>query len=133
MKLTHLTRGTAAALIALCAHTFLPAQAQAQEKSWDTIRIATEGAFPPFNLTKQDGTLDGYDVDLSNADLRGSDFTGANLTGANLTSANMLDAKLGEAKLARAKMTDSIGPTGRKYGAAPTPSAAKPWWKFWGK
>tara|TARA_R110000751_G_scaffold80068_3_gene161426 strand:+ start:504 stop:1370 length:867 start_codon:yes stop_codon:yes gene_type:complete len=67
MKLTYLKRGTAAVLMALCAYAFLPAQAQAQEKSWDTIRIATEGAFPPFNLTKQDGTLDGYDVDLSNA------------------------------------------------------------------
>lgn len=67
MKLTRLTQGTAALLIALCAHTSLPDPAQAQEKSWDTIRIATEGAFPPFNLTRQDGTLDGYDVDLSNA------------------------------------------------------------------
>jgi len=28
------------------------------------LTIATEGAFPPYNLTKSDGTLDGYDVEL---------------------------------------------------------------------
>ena len=81
------------------------------------------------SMTDLRGNLN--DIDLSNSDVRGSDFTGANLTGANLTAANMLDAKLGEAKLARAKMTDSIGPTGKKYGAAPTKTATTPWWKFW--
>ncbi|TNM61856.1 transporter substrate-binding domain-containing protein [Aliirhizobium smilacinae] len=35
----------------------------AQEKT--EITIATEGAFPPYNLTKPDGTLDGYDVELA--------------------------------------------------------------------
>lgn len=28
------------------------------------LTIATEGAFPPYNLTKPDGTLDGYEVEL---------------------------------------------------------------------
>ena len=37
--------------------------ALAQEKS--EITIATEGAFPPYNLTRPDGTLDGYDVELA--------------------------------------------------------------------
>jgi octopine/nopaline transport system substrate-binding protein len=37
--------------------------AQAQDKT--EITIATEGAFPPYNLTKADGTLDGYDVELA--------------------------------------------------------------------
>lgn len=32
-----------------------------------TIRIATEGAYPPFNFTNSDGTLGGYDVDVANA------------------------------------------------------------------
>jgi octopine/nopaline transport system substrate-binding protein len=35
----------------------------AQEKT--EITIATEGAFPPYNLTRPDGTLDGYDVELA--------------------------------------------------------------------
>jgi octopine/nopaline transport system substrate-binding protein len=28
------------------------------------VTIATEGAFPPYNLTKPDGTLDGYEIEL---------------------------------------------------------------------
>lgn len=32
-----------------------------------TIRIATEGAYPPFNQTNADGSLSGYDVDVANA------------------------------------------------------------------
>lgn len=32
-----------------------------------TIRIATEGAYPPFNTTEADGTLSGFDVDIANA------------------------------------------------------------------
>jgi len=35
----------------------------AQEKT--EVTIATEGAFPPYNLTRPDGTLDGYDVELA--------------------------------------------------------------------
>lgn len=31
------------------------------------IRIATEGAYPPFNLTNADGSLGGFDVDIANA------------------------------------------------------------------
>jgi polar amino acid transport system substrate-binding protein len=33
----------------------------------DTIRIATEGAYPPFNFVQADGTLAGLDVDIANA------------------------------------------------------------------
>ncbi len=40
------------------------ASAHAQEKKWTKITIATEGAFPPYNFTRPDGTLDGYEVDL---------------------------------------------------------------------
>ncbi len=32
-----------------------------------TIRIATEGAYPPFNYTNADGSLGGFDVDVANA------------------------------------------------------------------
>ncbi len=32
-----------------------------------TIRVATEGSYKPFNLTKPDGTLGGFDVELMNA------------------------------------------------------------------
>lgn len=31
------------------------------------IRIATEGAYPPFNFTDADGSLKGFDVDIANA------------------------------------------------------------------
>lgn len=41
------------------------ATAQAEEKKWTKITIATEGAFRPYNFTKPDGTLDGYEIELS--------------------------------------------------------------------
>ena len=33
----------------------------------DTIRIATEGAYPPFNMKDKSGKLTGFDVDIANA------------------------------------------------------------------
>ncbi|WP_300732305.1 transporter substrate-binding domain-containing protein [Pseudomonas sp.] len=33
----------------------------------DTLTIATEGAYPPFNTTNSDGTVSGFDVDISKA------------------------------------------------------------------
>jgi lysine-arginine-ornithine-binding protein len=33
----------------------------------DKLRIATEGAYPPFNYKNPDGTLGGFDVDIANA------------------------------------------------------------------
>lgn len=33
-------------------------------KEWTTIRVATEGAFPPFNFTSPDGTLIGFEPDM---------------------------------------------------------------------
>lgn len=37
------------------------------EAAGKTIRIATEGAYPPFNTTNADGTLSGFDIDVANA------------------------------------------------------------------
>ncbi|TIL79413.1 MAG: transporter substrate-binding domain-containing protein, partial [Mesorhizobium sp.] len=37
--------------------------AQAQEK----LKIATEGAYPPFNTITADGKLVGFDIDITNA------------------------------------------------------------------
>jgi len=36
-------------------------------KAQDTIRIATEGAYPPFNMKNADGELIGFDVDIAKA------------------------------------------------------------------
>ncbi len=41
----------------------LPAQA----KEWKEIRIATEGAYPPFNFVAADGSLQGLDVEIAEA------------------------------------------------------------------
>ena len=39
--------------------------AHAEEKKWTTVTIATEGAFKPYNFTKPDGSLDGYEIELT--------------------------------------------------------------------
>ncbi|MGO4438854.1 transporter substrate-binding domain-containing protein [Rhizobium sp. RAF56] len=39
--------------------------AHSEDKKWTTVTIATEGAFKPYNFTKPDGTLDGYEIELS--------------------------------------------------------------------
>ncbi|WP_435979868.1 transporter substrate-binding domain-containing protein [Psychrobacter sp. DM4] len=40
---------------------------EAADTATKTIRIATEGAYPPFNMTNADGSLSGFDVDVANA------------------------------------------------------------------
>jgi len=40
----------------------------AQAKEWTHLRIATEGAFPPYNMVMPDGKLAGFEIDLA-ADL----------------------------------------------------------------
>lgn len=37
---------------------------QATAKDWKSITIGTEGAYAPWNMTKSDGSLDGFEIDL---------------------------------------------------------------------
>jgi len=43
---------------------FASTVAHAEDKKWTHVTIATEGEFRPWNFTKSDGTLDGYEIDL---------------------------------------------------------------------
>ena len=43
------------------------ANAASADMAGKTIRIATEGAYPPFNYTNADGSLGGYDIEVANA------------------------------------------------------------------
>jgi octopine/nopaline transport system substrate-binding protein len=56
---TRLAAALAAAMLAL-----LPA---AHAKEWTHITIATEGAFPPYNMHAPDGTLIGFEIDYAHA------------------------------------------------------------------
>jgi arginine/ornithine transport system substrate-binding protein len=38
-----------------------------QAQKWTEIRVATEGAYEPFNWVDKDGKLKGFDVDIANA------------------------------------------------------------------
>jgi octopine/nopaline transport system substrate-binding protein len=53
---------TAAAATAVIATACI---AHAEDKKWTTVTIATEGSFKPYNFTKPDGTLDGYEIELA--------------------------------------------------------------------
>ncbi len=44
-----------------------PLGARAQAKEWDKIRIAIEGAYPPFSEVTPSGELKGFDVDIAKA------------------------------------------------------------------
>ena len=50
--------------LAMCA-LIAGAGQHAAAKDWPVIRIATEGAFPPYNFTKPDGSLAGFEIDLA--------------------------------------------------------------------
>ena len=57
--------GWAAAFAALAALTAL-APATARAKDYSHIVIATEGAYPPYNMHAPDGKLIGFEIDLGN-------------------------------------------------------------------
>lgn len=52
------------ALALATAMLFAGGSAVAQDKHWTKIRIATEGAFRPWNFTEPDGKLNGFEIDL---------------------------------------------------------------------
>jgi polar amino acid transport system substrate-binding protein len=55
---------SALAALAVAATTFaLASNAKAEE----TLRIGTEGAYPPFNMVDKDGHVQGFDVDIAKA------------------------------------------------------------------
>jgi octopine/nopaline transport system substrate-binding protein len=51
--------------LALAGAGLLAGPALAQKK-WDTVRIATEGAYAPWNFTVAGGKLDGFEIELAN-------------------------------------------------------------------
>ena len=52
--------------LAVAAATILAASGvHAQDKSWKSIRIATEGAYAPYNFMGPDGKAQGFEVDLA--------------------------------------------------------------------
>lgn len=51
--------------LALVAMTIGAAALADTQKDWTTVTIATEGAYPPWNFTRSDGKLDGYEIDLT--------------------------------------------------------------------
>jgi histidine transport system substrate-binding protein len=52
---------------ALLAAALMTLAMNVQAKEWKEIRMATEGAYPPFNETGPDGAVRGLDVDIGNA------------------------------------------------------------------
>src|SRR4051794_5143326 len=52
--------------LAIAASAIAMSGASAQGKKWDTVKIATEGAYAPWNFTGAGGKLEGFDIDLAN-------------------------------------------------------------------
>jgi len=61
MLLRPVRLAASAALLAATLGLVTPAEAQ------DKVRIATEGAYAPFNFKAPDGTLQGFDIDIARA------------------------------------------------------------------
>src|SRR5260221_1351155 len=49
----------------LAAAAILGMAAQADAKDWTKIKIATEGAYAPYNFTEAGGKLAGFEIDLA--------------------------------------------------------------------
>ena len=54
------------AAITALAVTMTLAAGSAVAKDWTSVRIATEGAYPPWNATDSSGQLIGFEIDLAN-------------------------------------------------------------------
>jgi arginine/ornithine transport system substrate-binding protein len=52
-------------LAAVCAAATITIQAAADERM--TVRLGTEGAYPPFNWIDENGDLQGFDIEIGNA------------------------------------------------------------------
>ncbi|MEZ0168269.1 transporter substrate-binding domain-containing protein [Microvirga sp. TS319] len=51
--------------LAACAALMIAPAVEAQTK-WTKVKIATEGAYEPWNFTRPGGKLDGFEIDLAN-------------------------------------------------------------------
>ena len=58
---------TATVAVLALAASFNAAQADDSAKDYKTIKIGTEGAYPPFNFLTAGGELTGFDVDIAKA------------------------------------------------------------------
>ncbi len=58
-----MNRAAAVVMLTICA-TLASRPVQAQDKKWTEVRIVTEGGFVPWNYTRPDGTLAGFEIDL---------------------------------------------------------------------
>ncbi|TGV64527.1 transporter substrate-binding domain-containing protein, partial [Mesorhizobium sp. M00.F.Ca.ET.158.01.1.1] len=56
---------TAISILAIGACVSAGGATYAQDKKREEVRIATEGGFVPWNYTKPDGTLAGFEIDLA--------------------------------------------------------------------
>ena len=54
-------------LLALITITLMLAAGTVQAKEWKKVRVAIEGAYPPFSQITPDGQLIGFDVDIAKA------------------------------------------------------------------
>jgi octopine/nopaline transport system substrate-binding protein len=52
--------------LAIAASAIAMGAASAQGKKWETVKIATEGAYAPWNFTGAGGKLEGFEIDLAN-------------------------------------------------------------------
>jgi len=53
--------------VAIAALALMAVSGAVQAKEWKNIRVAVEGAFPPFNSVSADGQVGGFDVDIAKA------------------------------------------------------------------
>ncbi|GAA3704897.1 ABC transporter substrate-binding protein [Oceanisphaera sediminis] len=54
-------------MIALAAATTMLTIGPVAAKEWKQVRIAVEGAYPPYSWTTTEGELKGFDIDMANA------------------------------------------------------------------